>query len=91
MTPLKTEWTRHLPPEKREDFEKYIRNSSLLIDRLVDILRTRGVAISSKETSEETFDNPSWSHKEAYLLGRKAELKSILALLDFRTDPERKS
>lgn len=91
MTPLKTEWTRHLPKDQQEDFEKYIRNSSLLIDRLVDILRTRGVTISARETSEETFESPSWSHKEAYLLGRKAELKSILSLFDFRTDPERKS
>lgn len=58
-----------------------VKNSSIVLGILTDVLRKRLTALEKEETSPEHFDKPSWNERQAYLLGRKKELTETLRLL----------
>lgn len=84
MARLSTEWTAHLQDlEKKKEFEELLFNSRTVLNRLQEILRRKGVSISNTESDLDSYDSPSWSHKQAHLNGERKSLKTILNLITF--------
>lgn len=77
-------WTSGLPEDQKEAFETYIRNSTVLIDRLTNILKAKGSAVSNKEQSEKDYLLPAWSHLQAHRNGYKEAIRDVLNLFNFR-------
>ena len=80
---IPVEWIKHLPPQEKDNFETTLRNSTIVLDRLREILFEHLRSIETKEYSETSYENPSWACKQAFLNGRKAELTKLIKLTDF--------
>lgn len=82
--PLDTRWINQIrDKEAKDNFEKLIRNSTLLLTRLKEIIEDRERELHAKAFSESDFDSNAWSHKQAARLGRLAELKALKDLIPF--------
>lgn len=85
MSTLPIAWTKHLAnePEAKKQLEDTIRNSTTVLSRLLDILKDKRTALNQVETKLESYDNPSWAHKQAFLNGKRAEVEEVINLLTF--------
>lgn len=84
MKGLNTVWTRKISdPKKKEEFEKAIRASTTMAQRLLEILDEEEASLDSSSLSVNEFDNPNWALKQAYLMGDKARIKKLRDLLSF--------
>lgn len=82
MKPLSTAWTQHIQdPEARKDFEKTVRNSNLILERLQGIIRSRIKEINSQSFSISDFKDPNWSHKQAFRHGEMSQLEKMLDII----------
>lgn len=78
------EWVKSLPTEKeRKDFEKVLRNSLLVLNRLYEILDERQRNLDNQEINPKDFDTPNWPYKQAYRSGQKSVLKDLKDLFNF--------
>lgn len=82
---LSKEWTDHKDPRDKDDFVRYIQNSSALLDRLATMLRKRIREINSQMDNDD-FTSPAWAMQQAFLQGRRKALNEILKLLDRGND-----
>jgi hypothetical protein len=80
---ISSDWTRHLPTDKRKDFEQVLRNSTLISNRLADILEERLQAILRSETSGYEDFTGDWANKQAFRNGQKQAIKAVLDLFSF--------
>jgi len=84
MRAIATKWTKHLKDtQKKKDFEQALRHDTLVLGRLLELLREDLQSLENKETSSEAYECPSWAYKQADLNGAKRELKKIISLIDF--------
>lgn len=84
MKPLAMVWTKHLRDnEEKKTFEASLRNSKVALGRLQQILDEMERDLSSSETSLKDFEDPNWSHKQAFKNGNRAIIKDIRRLIDF--------
>jgi hypothetical protein len=82
-------WTKHLEdPDKKEQFIKSLKNSKFVLDRLFALLTEQEQAIDRSELDIKIYDNPNWSHKQAFKNGQRSVLASIKRLIDL--DQEQK-
>lgn len=82
--PLALVWTKHLrDSNEKETFEKTLRNSKVAIGRLAQILDDMERELSATETSIKDFEDPNWSHKQAFKNGQRSSIKDLRRLLDF--------
>lgn len=87
LVALSLEWTNHLnTPEKKQEFEKSLRNDVLVMTRLKGILDKHLEVIKEKEASLSSYDSPSWPYLQAHLNGKKDEIQKLLQLLNFLKD-----
>ncbi len=79
------EWTEHLQNNKtaKEDLELAVRNSTVALTRLLEILEKKKSFVEKTESNITQYEHPSWSHKQAHLNGRRASLDEIINLLQF--------
>jgi len=85
---MKSVWFRpehQRDQKKKQDYEAAIRNSRVIVDRLLEILEMRKDAIESTETDLDTYDGGA-GYKLAFLNGQKKELKEITDLFSFIND-----
>lgn len=76
-------WTAHLSnPEKIEEWKKQILNAKPVLEHLTKMLQKKSNSIERGEASSMSFDNPSWAYKQAYAIGRKAEIRDIIRTID---------
>ena len=76
-------WTRHLPSqEEKERFVTYIRNSKGVLDRLLEIIELDEEELNRKETTELTYDSPSWAALQADRNGYRRYLRKIKQLIN---------
>lgn len=76
------DWYRHLTdPKEREELASTIKNSTIAINRLREIVEEREKALLAEEITPSAFDNPSWAYKEARNIGRRQELQYMKLLL----------
>ena len=90
-----TTWTHHLKDEAEKlQFEKSLRSSRWILDRLNEILEEMDVSLDHQEISPKAYDNPNWAYKQAHLNGFRQCLVKISKLINLdikdtneRTDP----
>lgn len=75
-------WVKNLPEDKKDDFELVLRNSTLILGRLRDILKEELQSTYETETLKD-FEDPNWSHKQAFRNGDRARIRKVLSLLEF--------
>mgnify|MGYP001301555143 CR=1 FL=1 len=81
---MKLVWTQHLKTEKeREDFRQALRNSTLLKNRLLQILSERYDAIERRVFKEEDYAEAGWETLQAFRNGKLSTLKEVADLFDF--------
>ena len=77
-------WTKVCKTEEeKKSLESLLRNNSTLINRLQNILEEKVAEIRDKEVSEEVYDSPSWSHKQAHINGYINGIKFVTDLFRF--------
>ena len=76
-------WTAHLQnnPKDKKDFEDQLAHSNNVLARLKTIIEDKEKSIDRAEFSVSSYESPGWSHKQAYLNGRRAELAELKQLL----------
>jgi hypothetical protein len=82
---MPTRWYQHLDQtdtESLDSFKNSIRNSSTCLKRLSTILFEDLNALTGNELLLKDFEDPSWSHKQAYRNGFKAALIDQLRLIE---------
>jgi hypothetical protein len=83
VKPLKLDWTKHLhDPQRKEDFEKTLRNSTLILDRLRTIMTEWEQSILAEETSKDQYTSGSWAMLQAHRNGNREIIKKVKDLTD---------
>lgn len=81
---LSTSWTRHIQDQdRREDFEKVLRNNSLLFKRLNEIAQEWEASLNSEETSKDQYQSPAWACLQAHRNGSRETIKKLKDLISF--------
>lgn len=83
MKKLSVEWFKNIPEDKREGFELAIRNSTLALGRLYDILIEWEEELNRAEAKVDDYDTPSWPHKQAHRNGDRSRIRKLRDLLSF--------
>lgn len=84
MKPLKIDWTKHLQdPDKKEAFEKTLRNNTLVIARLRDIVDEWEATLLNEETLPNQYSVANWTELQAHRNGNREMIKRVKNLLDF--------
>lgn len=83
MRKLSVEWFKGVDPSKRDTFEQAIRNSTVAMSRLYELVDEWEKEIDSAEAKIDDYDNPSWSHKQAHRNGDRSRLRKLRDLLSF--------
>lgn len=87
-TNISSEWSRHLrKAEDKEEFNKTILHSGILLDRLRDILEGYLSELGREEYTEE-YVSPAWPYLQADRLGQKKALTKVLKLVERKTTNE---
>ena len=86
MKPLSTAWSKHLKDKnKKSDLESAIRNSTVALSRLKDLLREEDAALSNLQISQPDND-ASWAFRQAHVSGERLRIRKVLDLLSFLGD-----
>lgn len=83
---LPTPWVRHLrqgDQEAQSNFEGAIRNATVAIQRLREILQEELDQLDRQESSDSQFDKPNWEYLQAYRNGQRSKLRGWKQLLTF--------
>lgn len=76
-------WTDHLKTEEeKKQFRDVLSGSSLILDRLIELLKRDQEGLSKKEVSAKVYDNPNWAYRQAHANGYNACLNAYLTLLN---------
>lgn len=81
---MKTNWTQGMSEKDKEDFSSLIKNNSLVLNRLGELVKGFDLEAESASVSSKTFDNPNWALRQASLIGERSAYKKILQLLDHK-------
>lgn len=85
-----TEWTSHLStPEEKEQFEREIFSAKRVLNRQKALIDKRLDGLERTEEKIEAYDSPSWSHKQAYINGYRAALKTQRITVDLDSQLQR--
>lgn len=84
MKNLPVQWTKHLKDQdSRSKMEDTLRASKTALGRLLELVEERESELLRAETSLSDFDDPNWSHKQAFRNGKRSALKDLKELLEF--------
>ena len=74
-------WTSHIKDEgEKTDFQKYVENSTALLNRLADIITKKIEAAEAVRIGKKNFEMPSWAYDQADTNGYIRALKEIRAI-----------
>lgn len=77
------DWTKHLKdPELKVQFENKLINSKEVLDVLYKLLVERETALDRAELRADQFDNPNWSHKQAFNNGFRSAVNVCKILIN---------
>ncbi len=80
MIPI--QWTANIAnKDTKESFEDLLRNSTKILDRLVQMCEERERSLDRIDFSLSSYDNPNWENKQAHINGRRAELQALKQLI----------
>ena len=84
MKNLPVQWTKHLKDQdSRSKMEDTLRASKTALGRLLELVEERESELLRAQTSLSDFDDPTWSHKQAFRNGKRSVLKDLKELLEF--------
>ena len=76
---LDLRWCKNLKGEEAVEFERFVRSSRPVLDRLKDIIDS--LEDSDDPVKRTDYDNPSWAYRQADHNGFARALKSIRDLI----------
>ena len=76
-------WTKHLSEAEREAMEKSVRNSTIVLSRLREIIDEQLNGLDRMEESDEFYEKYDYHRHQPFVNGRRRALKDIRKLLDF--------
>lgn len=79
-------WTRDIPEDSKEKFLQALLNDTLVLGKMLSILENEAENLKVQEIREDSFDDPNWAFKQAYLNGQRNSLRKTIALLSFLKD-----
>jgi len=80
---MKTIWTSNLTDqEDKERFERLVRSSKPVLNRLDEVLNERMKAIEQIQTGVEIYKQPGWDALLAYYNGSKATIKLLKNIIN---------
>lgn len=75
---MQSKWTQHLKTEEEKaEFERDIRNSKFILDRLNQILVDMERELDREEISPRAYDLPNWDYRQAHSNGFRQCLSKI--------------
>lgn len=83
MRQLSVEWFKGVPEDRRKDFETALRNSTLALGRLYDLLGEWEEELDRAEIKITDYDTPNWSEKAAHRNGDRSRIRKLRDLLSF--------
>lgn len=90
--PLMSQWTSHIKdPEKKAEFSKLLRHSTMSLGRLQEIVKESKEGLLRTERSAKAFENPNWAFAQAHTNGMLQAYDNMLKLLSFLDDEEQKA
>lgn len=82
MQKISTVWTQGLKATDKENMEVLVKQNTILLDRLTEILYN--MREDKRTTVLGDYDSPSWSHKQAHLNGQLDMIAKILDIIQVR-------
>ena len=80
------EWFKGLSPEGKKSFEQTLRNTTLVFDRLNDILTEWERSIEKKSFSEDDLEG-NWQLKQVFRYGDLQRIRKMRELISFYKEP----
>lgn len=77
------DWFQGLQDKERSDLEYVLKNNTILIQAILDILTRYEEQESRSEISVSQYDNPSWAYRQADTNGAKRALAKVRNLFTF--------
>lgn len=77
---LSLKWTKGLSEDRAENLEKLVRNSTIVLSRLKEIIEED---LRQDKVTESDYDNPSWAYYQAHKNGKMEYARQMLSLLAF--------
>lgn len=71
----------HLPPCDQDDFHKRLVANNDLFERPIQLIGIKIEDARKKQISDESYDSPAWSERQADLNGYQRALEEIKLLL----------
>lgn len=71
-------WAAHLKGEDKENFIKYVRNSTTLLDRLTKIIEEKIKGLEAEKLDKKLYDSPNWALQQADITGSLRQLNDLL-------------
>ncbi len=79
MQKINLAWTQGLKGPEKADMEVIVKQNTILLDRLSQILYN--MQVDKRTTVLGDYDSPSWSHKQAHLNGQLDMISKILDII----------
>lgn len=79
---MRTAWTDGLPQDKKAGVELAVRNSTVALGRLQQIIEKALKALSEEDTKLPEVNEAAYGVRQAHRNGQKAFANKILNLLD---------
>ncbi len=71
-------------PQEHEQIKLFWLNNKIVLDKLVKMMYNMYTEVENVSTPD--YDNPSWSHKQAHLNGKKEVIRSLIGYLSLDKD-----
>jgi hypothetical protein len=78
---MKKSWTMGLEDDQKHDIEEAYKNSSLIRDRITQLLKAKIQEQDKKGRSEELYDSPNWELRQADINGFNRALDYVISLI----------
>ena len=80
---LYSKWTSHiLDEEEKVKFEKTVRASAPVLERLKQIVEEDLEGLDSSEINSKIYDLPNWDYRQAHRNGNRQAYLTLIKLLD---------
>ena len=81
------QWTSNIrDPKDKEEFLSLLSYNNRVLTRLKEILRDKEKELFNSQGTMSDFDDPAWSHKQAFRNGKLGTYREVLELLSFIED-----
>ena len=79
-----TSWTAGLNDREKADFQRSAQQATPVLQRAIDLIEQRELELDQEEYNMDSFIDASWPYKQAAIVGRRSELRSLKQLLNLR-------